>query len=174
VTHFYWDASALIKRYAPETGTDIVNRLFSTVALDRMLCLAINTGEVISVFVRKRNDGTITQGDFSQALMEFRAEVLDSDDFKVVSVDDALIMESHSLIDRHNLNATDALILRSALDIADELQPEGDSLILMTADRRLFRAAGSEGLRALNPEDTSMEDIAYFEGREEGGETQVQ
>ena len=69
MTHFYWDASALIKRYAPETGTEIVNRLFSTVALDRMLCLAINTGEVISVFVRKRNDGTITQDDFSQALL---------------------------------------------------------------------------------------------------------
>ena len=167
MTHFYWDASALIKRYAPETGTEIVNRLFSTVALDRMLCLAINTGEVISVFVRKRNDGTITQDDFSQALLEFRAEVLDSDDFKVVSVDDALILESHSFIEKHNLNATDALILRSALDIASELQPEGDSLVLMTADRRLFRAAESEGLRVLNPEEASLEDVVDFEGEKE-------
>ena len=85
----------------------------------------------------------------------------------MVSVDDALILESHSFIEKHNLNATDALILRSALDIASELQPEGDSLVLMTADRRLFRAAESEGLRVLNPEEASLEDVVDFEGEKE-------
>ena len=62
------------------------------------------------------------------------------------------------------LNATDALILRSALDIAGELH----SLILVASDRRLLRAAESEGLQVLNPEETSLERLAEFEtGRTE-------
>ena len=54
--YFYWDASALVKRYAPEIGTNFVNHFFSTVPFNRMMCLSLSTGEVISVFVRKRND----------------------------------------------------------------------------------------------------------------------
>ena len=161
MTYFYWDASALVKRYAPETGTEIVNHLFSATTLDRMMCLSINTGEVISIFVRKRNDGIIAQEDFSQALLDFRSEVLDSDDFQVVSADDALVLESHSLIEKHNLNATDALILRSALDISGEFLEE-DTLVLVSADLRLYRAADQEGLQRLNPEDVSQEDLAGF------------
>ena len=65
---------------------------------------------------------------------------------------------------RSVLNATDALILRSALDIAGELH----SLILVASDRRLLRAAESEGLQVLNPEETSLERLAEFEtGRTE-------
>ena len=167
MTYFYWDSSALVKRYAPETGTAFVNSIFSNVPLNRMMCLAVSTGEMISIFVRKRNDGTIPQDDFSQALLDFRSEVLDSDDFQVVSVDDVLVLESHSLIEQHNLNATDAAILRSALDIAEELCQEDDRLILVTADHRLLRSAENEGLEALNPEDASLGDLASFADEEE-------
>ena len=34
MNHFYWDASALVKRYAPEIGTPLVNHLFADVVLD--------------------------------------------------------------------------------------------------------------------------------------------
>lgn len=162
MAYFYWDASALVKRYAPETGTAFVNHFFSTLPLNRMMCLALSTGEVISIFVRKRNDGTIGQADFSQALLNFRSEVLDGEDFQMVSVDDTLVLGSHSLIEQHNLNATDAVILRSALNIAEELRQEDDRLVLVTADRRLLRSAANEGLPTLNPEDASLEDLAGF------------
>lgn len=52
----------------------------------RMMYLAITTGEVISVFVRRRNERILAQADFSQALLEFRAEVLDGD-VRMVSVE---------------------------------------------------------------------------------------
>jgi hypothetical protein len=57
VHDFYWDASALAKRYAPELGTSLVNHLFASVALDRMMCLVIGTGEVISILVRRPSRG---------------------------------------------------------------------------------------------------------------------
>jgi hypothetical protein len=52
VNYFYWDASTLVKRYAPEIGTSVVNHLFAHVVLDRMMCLVIGTDLKIIVGVR--------------------------------------------------------------------------------------------------------------------------
>jgi hypothetical protein len=38
------------------------------------------------------------------------------------------------------------------LDLATRLQPAGDSVVLVTADRRLLRAAQAEGLLTYDPE----------------------
>jgi predicted nucleic acid-binding protein len=152
VNLFYWDASALAKRYAPEIGTPLVNRLFANVALDRMMCLSVGTGEVISVFVRKKNAGIITEAAFSQAMVDFRAEVLDSANFKLVAVADSLVFASHPLIERYSLNATDALVLRSALDVANMQRQAGNAVVVLTSDRRLLQAARGEGLQTFSPE----------------------
>ena len=152
---FYWDASALVKRYAPEVGTDLVNHLFSEVPLDRMMSLIVGTGEVISVFVRKRNNGIVTRDDFSQAMVDFRAEVIDRGEFKLVSVNDAFVFASYPLIEKHSINSTDALVLRSALDIVGEFRSEGNDLVLITTDQRLLRAAQTENLQVFNPEKDS-------------------
>jgi predicted nucleic acid-binding protein len=148
----YWDASALVKRYASESGTPFANAVFTTVAPSRMMCLSIGTSEIISVFVRKRNAGLISQEIFAQALVEFRAEVIDSRQFRVVATTDNLIFASHPLIERYSLNATDAVILRSAVDAANVGRAAGHDLILLTSDDRLLRAARHAGIGAFNPE----------------------
>jgi len=153
--HFYWNAGALVKRYAPESGTPLVNLLFARVPLSRMLCLNLAIGEVISVFVRRRNEGLITEAVFSQAMADFRVEVLDSA-FRLVSLEDRLIFASHPLIVAHSLNATDALVLRSALDVRAALRQAGGDVVLIAADRRLLRAAEAEGLQIFNPETDSQ------------------
>lgn len=148
----YWDASALVKRYASETGTPFANAVFANVVLTQMMCLSIGTGEIISAFVRKRNAGLIDHEVFVQALVEFRAEVIDSAEFRVVATTDDLIFASHPLIERYSLNATDAVVLRSALDAANVARASGHDLILLTADDRLLRAARQEGITVFNPE----------------------
>lgn len=162
MNYFYWDASALAKRYAQETGTPLVNHLFSHVAPDRMMCLVVGTGEVISIFVRKKNAGHITPAAFSQALVDFRAEVIDHDAFKLASVEDTLVFASHPLIEKHSLNATDALVLRSALDAAAMLRSGGNDLVLVSSDRRLLQAARAEGLNTFNPEQDSQAQLDAF------------
>ena len=149
---FYWDASALAKRYAPEMGTPPVNHLFTYVTPDRMLCLIVGVSEVISIFVRKKNARLITPEAFSQALVDFRTEVIEADAFKLISIEDTLVFASHPLIEKHALNATDALILRSALNVATVLRPAGNDIVLVTSDHRLLRAAQVEGLQTFNPE----------------------
>jgi predicted nucleic acid-binding protein len=162
VNYFYWDASALAKRYAPESGTPLVNYLFANVSLNKMMCLNIGTGEVISIFVRKRNAGIIPDVAFSQAMIDFRAEVIDSADFRLAAVTDALVFASHLLIERYSLNATDALILRSTLDIAVMRRQEGDDIVLLSSDHRLLSAAQREGLKTFNPETDSQVQLDAF------------
>jgi hypothetical protein len=55
-------------------------------------------------------------------------------------------------IEQHALNATDALVLCSALDVAGVLHGAGDNLVLVASDTRLLRAAQAEGLTTFNPE----------------------
>jgi predicted nucleic acid-binding protein len=152
VHDFYWDASALVKRYTLETGIPFVNHLFAHVTSDRMMCLIVGIGEVISILVRKKNASLITDNAFTQALADFRAEVIDAAAFNLVSVEDALVLASHSLIVRHSLNATDAFLLQSILDAASMVQPAGNDIVLVVSDRRLLRAAQAEGLQTFNPE----------------------
>ena len=107
---------------------------------------------MISIFVRKKNARLITPEAFAQALVDFRTEVIEADAFKLVSIEDTLVFASHPLIEKHALNATDALILRSTLNMATGLRSAGNDIVLVTSDHRLLRAAQTEGLQTCNPE----------------------
>jgi hypothetical protein len=116
VNSFYWDASALAKRYAPEIGTPLVNHLFTYVTPDRMLCLIVGVSEVISIFVRKKNARLITPEAFSQALVDFRTEIIEVDAFKLGRVDELFDANPHG-------NEMD----QSQKGLAQFLIPRGDT-----------------------------------------------
>ena len=114
----YFDASALIKRYTQESGTPVVNEVFRLAPADLRMCLSLGLLEVVSILVRKRNDGRIQEDFFRKALTAFKAEVAQDESFSKLSVDDALILDSSALIEKYGLNATDAVLLRSVLERA--------------------------------------------------------
>lgn len=153
---FYIDASALCKRYVPENGTPVMNHLFASVNREQMMCLMIGAGEVISIFVRKKNSQLITYSAFVQAMADFRSEVIDTSDFELISPSDAQVMASWYLIEKHSLNSSDAILLRSALDTELGLNHQYDDLVLVATDERLLRAARAEGLETFNPEKNSQ------------------
>ncbi len=156
--YFYFDASALVKRYTQEIGSEKVNFLFNNAPLNRIMCLILGIVELFWVCVRKRNDGRITNLDFSQAWINLNDEVIDDQsDFKTISVPDQLILDSMRLIEIHSLNSVDAVVLRAALNIAAELRNTGDTLVLVASDQRLLRAAHTEGLQVFNPEVDSQQ-----------------
>ena len=158
--YFYFDASALVKRYTQEIGSDKINFLFTHVPLNRLICLILGVVEMFWVCVRKKNDGRITDLDFSQAGINLNHEIIDnSSGFRTVPIPDTLVLNSVSLIETHSLNSVDAIVLRSALDIASELRNTGDTLVLVASDQRLLRAAQSEGLLVFNPEIDSQQTL---------------
>jgi predicted nucleic acid-binding protein len=83
VYYFYFDASALVKRYTEETGSDKVDYLFVNVPLNQLKCLTIGAAEVFWICVRKKNDGRITPYEFTHAVANLNREVTsDVSDFR--------------------------------------------------------------------------------------------
>ena len=158
--YFYFDASALVKRYTRESGSDKMLFLFANVPLARLLCLTIGAMEVFWICVRKRNDGRITSHQFERAVTHLKREVINSQsDFKTISVPDSLVWDAIPLIETHSLNSVDAMVLRSALEAATNLRRPGDTLVLVASDQRLLRAARAEGLQVFNPETDSQQTL---------------
>lgn len=161
---FYLDASALAKRYAPENGSPLVDAILDKVSGDRIYVVNLGAGEVVSILVRKRNAGVITDVYFRQALIDFETEIVRSADIHKLPVSNRLATTSFSLIVAHSLNSTDAIILKSALAIAKKLRAAGDDLVLVASDQRLLRAAQAEGLSTFNPESQDQATLAALLG----------
>ena len=62
-------------------------------------------------------------------------------------------------IETYSLNGTDALLLRSARDLAAPLKAAGHDLVVVASDQGLLKAAGAEGLLTFNPETQSAADL---------------
>ena len=154
--NFFWlDASACAKRYIAEKGTPLVNYLFDCVPLRRMFCLLEGSGEIIFVFVRRRNEGKITTTFFNQIRHHFETEFVKSSEVEQVLPTEDQITTSWEFIEKHSLNSTDAIILQCVLDKANQLRMTGRDLILVSSDKRLLRATQNEGLLTFNPETDS-------------------
>jgi predicted nucleic acid-binding protein len=149
---FYLDASALAKRYVPETGSPLVDAILDRVPRPGLYILNIGAGEVVSIFVRKRNAGIISDAEFAQALLDFEADIVRAAAVNKVPVGNRLATSAFPLIVTHSINSTDAVILRSALAIAHKLRQGGDDLVLVASDQRLLHAARAEGLVTFDPE----------------------
>ncbi len=159
MTYFYFDASALGKRYAAEIGSTLVSHLFAATPHSHFIVLLAAIGETLSILVRRRNGQLLTPKAYQAAYAAMRAELLEAGQIRLQSVEDALVVASLPLIERHSINSTDALVLRSALDLAALLRSRGHTLVMVAADARLVRAAAAEGLSTFNPESDNHEKL---------------
>ena len=127
--YFYLDASALAKRYAPEPGSLVVDHLFSRLSPQRMFVLHLGVAEVVSILVRKYNAQRLSFSDFSQAFANVGTEIINQSALRKPAASAKFINASLALISKHSINATDAVLLRSALDMAAGLRASGDDLV---------------------------------------------
>jgi hypothetical protein len=108
---FYLDASSLAKRYVPETGSPQVHAILDHVPGERLYVLNVGAGEVISILVRKRNAGVISDVYFAQAVRDVETEIVHAAHVHRVSVAHRLAIASFPLIVAHSINSTDAIML---------------------------------------------------------------
>ena len=152
MTHLFWDASALSKRYAPEHGSEIVKALFNLVSTSQMATTVLGYAETQAALVRKHNHGLLVKAVFDSATSALETEVLVSPRFALLGVEFDAVLTSIALIKRHNINASDAAILVTFLRYAQFLSQSGTRCLLIASDKRLIRAAEAEGMASLNPE----------------------
>jgi predicted nucleic acid-binding protein len=161
---FFLDGSALVKRYVAEPGTPLVDHLFNQVAADRLVLLNVGFAEVVSVLVRRKNAGVLSDATFARALLQLGQEIIHAANLRKVEVTNSLVIGALSHIQTHSINATDAVALHAALGLAHHLRSQGDDLVLVASDQRLLRAAPAEGLSTFNPESQDQAALAVFMG----------
>lgn len=139
---YYFDTSALVKRYHLEQGSDRMDQLFAdpTAAL---LTANITLAELTSALDRKRQDGVLTQETLNYVLAAVSRDL--HEDFWLIELDRAHVLRSQELILRHHLRTLDALHLAVLLSLRD-ITP-----VLVCADQRLLEAAQREQVAVLNP-----------------------
>ena len=146
----YLDTSALVKLYVSERGSERMAELAANDANPIATC-AITQVEFHSAIDRRRRlrGGGAGEEATGRALEKFsnhfRSEV-----FRY-PVDDQTLDLACDLVHRHALRAYDAVQLAACLFLL-RLSAR-DSLIFVSADRRLLTAARSEGLEVLNPDE---------------------
>jgi hypothetical protein len=107
----------------------------------------------------EKNSRVISPAIFVAGLRAFREDFIENTELVKIEATNVLCWEAISLIEKHSINATDAVVLRSALDLAATEQKHGNDLILVTADQRLITAAKAEGLPVINPEIATLAEI---------------
>ncbi len=154
-----WDASGLTKRYIPEVGSAAVDALWDDVPTSQMVATFPGYAVVFWILLKKRNGGSLTAVEFVQAKSSLRLDIIGDVDFVLLPIDIGDVLAGIDLTERHNLNSAAAGILAAFLRYA---QASGDRCLLIAADRRLLRAAATEGLATLNPELLSLADVPAF------------
>jgi hypothetical protein len=76
----------------------------------------------------------------------------------------SLVIAALIHIQKHSVNATDAIVLHAALGLAQYRRSRGDDLILVASDQRLLRAAQAEGLGTFDPEIQDQAALALLVG----------
>jgi predicted nucleic acid-binding protein len=155
----FWDASALAKRYTKEVGTDTVNALFKAVPATSMATTVWGYAETYSLLLRAFNGERLDRTSFATSTAALQREIISSPDFGFLSVDDRAVPASLPLMQRHNLNTTDATLLAVLLRHARALPPSARRYVLVAADRRFVRASQAEGFAAIDPEQVATADV---------------
>lgn len=152
ITIHYLDASAIIKLLIKEDGSDSIKKYFSNKS--NFYTISLCLGEALGVLKRKR---------FCEKPPITEEEYLAAADYLLSMIhDQGITVEEVEISDQKTFSQIESLVKKHSLDISDVFQivtiKHGSfsksinmsSLLLVTADDSLAKAASSEGLRVWN------------------------
>lgn len=149
---YFFDSSALVKRYHPEVGTTDVNRLFSE-QHSRHFIARLAVVEVQSALIRKVREGLISLTDLDVVRQRFLDEITQRR-LQVVRMTDLHYRTAERLIRQYGphpgqprLRTLDALQLAVALEVHQQAQLS----FFVSTDENQCSAAKAEQLVVLNP-----------------------
>jgi predicted nucleic acid-binding protein len=165
----FLDACAFVKRYVDEGRStermrEITGRFEDWSGL---LVSSFVEPEVVSALARHTR-GTMRRIITPRLLRKHRETVeafrrdLSTAAISIVPLTNGLVTEAANLLDHHpdyNISAADAVHLVTAMEIRPRLQ---ETLVFVTADRRLERAAQTQGFTTLNPLHDGVEALEPF------------
>jgi predicted nucleic acid-binding protein len=135
----YLDASALVKRYVAERGSDQTAEL--TTSAEVVATSLVSRVEVAAAFAKAARIGLLKEQDARKAQRAFAKDWLD---LARIPVTEALVARAETLAWDHSLRGYDAVQLASALTWQESL---GAEVVFSTFDRHLWEAAQEAGLK---------------------------
>ena len=148
---YFLDATALVKLFVQEAGTDVLIRLMEATEDNRKLMCAVTPLEVYAALKRCERDGRISHEDGEAARGILRVEAA-----RMVQqpLNPAVLEAARQTLDRHELRSAEALQLGSAL-VAREMFL-GMEIVFLSAEPRLLEAARGEHFETLNPAEEAV------------------
>ena len=147
---YFFDRSALVKRYAIEVGTAWTIKIFRPPHSNRIYVARITSVEVVSALVRRGRAGNLNGKSGQRAMARFRRAFTGR--FRKVEITETLIDRATLLAEKPGLRGYDAVQLAAVLAANDERLAAGaPNLTLISADNALNSAAIVEGLAVDNP-----------------------
>ncbi len=150
MTVYFFDSSALTKRYMLETGTNWVRQVVLPSAGNTILIARITPVEVTSAIARHKRDQNVS-GRTARAMRLFLDRHA-AREYQIVQITDAILQRAQDLLDTHPLRAFDAIQLASAVEVNQRIIAGNQlSLIFVSSDVRLLTAAAAESLSIHQP-----------------------
>ena len=147
---YFLDSSALVKRYAADTGSAWVENLTDPRSGNRIFVAAITHVEVIAAIARKKKGLLLSATDAAAAIGRFENDL--QTDLRVFDLTPNVITIAARLAERHALRGYDAVQLAVALEInAARTARRLTGLMLISSDVELNTAAQSEQLLTDDP-----------------------
>lgn len=147
---YYFDSSALVKRYISERGTAWVLGITDPGAGNIIFIARIAAVEVVSAITRAVRVGSVTSTDAFSAKANFRHDYLNQ--YRAMEITAGLIMRAMALAEQYALRGYDAVQLAAAVETqAYNLSVGLPVLTLISADAALNSAATAAGLTVEDP-----------------------
>lgn len=150
----YLDASALIKKYLNEKGSQAIASRFESG--EKIFTSTLSYGEVHASIGRKFRSRELDRGELTRLREEFESDWLFS--LSVLELDLRTMSALPRLVEKYSLRAGDAIHLSAAFWLIDSFRlgiigalPE-EFVEFGVADRRLSEVAIECGLLVFNPE----------------------
>lgn len=145
---YYLDASAAVKAYSREMGSERVREILENAVEVHMS--RVGVVEVAAALFKKTKTGEMRVEEAEAALEEFRLDV--ESIYRVVGVDAVTADQGVDIARRYRLRAHDCLQLATALLLQEQrVALEFTPLILVSSDADLNAAASAEGLPVEDP-----------------------
>jgi predicted nucleic acid-binding protein len=146
LSFYFLEATAFVKLFVQEPGTDLLIGLMEAAEDNRKLISASTPLETYAVIRRRERAGDLKTEDAASALSILRQEAA-----RMVQqpLNPAVLEAARQLLDRTTLRWPDALQLGSALAARDMFQ--GTEIVFVSASAQLLEAAAGEGFKVLDP-----------------------
>lgn len=149
---YFFDSSALVKRYVQETGSAWVQALCQHTSPHDQYIARIAGVEVISAIARRGKGGDLSPSALATALSRFHQDFATA--YEIIELSPAVVARAMDFAERRFLRGYDAMQLAVAWGLQSFRQILGlPALTVVSADTDLNAATIAEGLAVVNPND---------------------